>query len=371
MSEKILQRIGRDLGIPDLVEVLSDKLSGADLTSLLLAVVKRRVSRIQRDKLVTESAVSRACNLDGRLLNRLETIAYECASQFEALDLSPLCPLGAVSVLSGLDQGNVLSTVRSFEVASDPTVALALECARLRKNHQDRKQVHRLASNHRVVRFPIPENPAYTAHFKLFSLVSAGRDTGSGQFEASAVREHIGVYLSLFSRLKGADFIFEDIVVELSDTRVVGEFCSKFGVSLDEIRTNVRARESDSSDSLLAKYPKTWPKIVTKPKEKLAHFDLPQHMLARLDLMEQAVCEPMKKEYSGVQFKFNLHRLTGLNYYDGPCFHIKTKNSHGQEYMLADGGFVDWTQVLLSDEKERLMTSAIGLELICRIFRSS
>ncbi|MDQ5937177.1 MAG: hypothetical protein QG574_4536, partial [Cyanobacteriota bacterium erpe_2018_sw_21hr_WHONDRS-SW48-000092_B_bin.40] len=36
---------------------------------------------------------------------------------------------------------------------------------------------------------------------------------------------------------------------------------------------------------------------------------------------------------------------------------------------LADGGFVDWTQLLLGDTKERLMTSAIGTELICRLFQ--
>ena len=37
--------------------------------------------------------------------------------------------------------------------------------------------------------------------------------------------------------------------------------------------------------------------------------------------------------------------------------------------MLADGGFVDWTQTFLADRKERLMTSAIGTELLCRMFR--
>jgi len=370
MSGKISQRIVKALGISDLVEVLSEKLSGADLTSLLLAVLKRRVSKIARDKLLVESAVTRACNLDGRLLNKLESLAYENAGQFEALDLSPLSPLGAVSVLTGLDQSNVLSTVRSYECASDPTIGLALECARRRKGHLDRKDVHRLATNHRVVRFPIPDNPAYSAHFKLFSLVSAGRDIGSGQFECSAIREHIGVYLSFMSKLKENDFVFEDIIVELSDTSVISQFCSMFGISREEIRAKVRARDSNSSDNLLAKHSKLWPKIVFKPKEELAQFNLPKHMVTRLDLMEQTVCQAMKQEYKSVQFRFNMHRLTGVGYYAGPCFHIKTKNSQGQEYMLADGGFVDWTQVLLSDEKERLMTSAIGIELICRLFRT-
>jgi len=45
------------------------------------------------------------------------------------------------------------------------------------------------------------------------------------------------------------------------------------------------------------------------------------------------------------------------------------KNHAGESFMLADGGFVDWTQILLGDTKERLMTSAIGTELICRLFQ--
>ena len=33
-------------------------------------------------------------------------------------------------------------------------------------------------------------------------------------------------------------------------------------------------------------------------------------------------------------------------------------------YPLADGGRIDWTQRLLSDRKERLLTSAIGISLV-------
>jgi hypothetical protein len=64
-----------------------------------------------------------------------------------------------------------------------------------------------------------------------------------------------------------------------------------------------------------------------------------------------------------------MHRLTGLGYYQGPCFHVRVKNESEQSFMLADGGFVSWTQLLLADSKERLMTSAIGTEMMCRVFQ--
>ena len=221
------------------------------------------------------------------------------------------------------------------------------------------------------MRFPLPENPAFTSHFRLFSLVSAGRDSGSFSFEVAALREHIGFYLSFLSNLATADFAFDDIVVELSDTRSVAHLCSMFKINSDEIRSLVRARDSNSSAKLLEQYSIMWPKMVAKPAEELAAYDLPKHLITQLNLLEQNVCVPLSINHPNVRFEFNMHRLTGLGYYDGPCFHIKMKNDRGQSYMLGDGGFVNWTQRLLGNGKERLMTSAIGIELLCRMFRHS
>src|ERR1700733_9259867 len=218
MNEQIDERIGQIAGIKDLVQVLSEKLSGSDLHSLLLSVLKRRIDRNARGELAQSTSVTQSCDLDGRLLNKVESISYEVASDFEVLELSPLAPLGAVAVLTGLDQANVLSTVRAFECASDPTIGMALECARRRKNPADRKAITRLCTNQRVVRFPLPQNPAYTSHFKLFSLVSAGRDAGSFSFEVAALKEHIECYLSLIGGLPTARSAFAEITVELSDT---------------------------------------------------------------------------------------------------------------------------------------------------------
>ena len=39
----------------------------------------------------------------------------------------------------------------------------------------------------------------------------------------------------------------------------------------------------------------------------------------------------------------------------------------GREREIADGGFVDWTQQLLEDKKERLLIAGFGLDLLYRI----
>jgi Histidyl-tRNA synthetase len=371
MSEQITQRIIRDLGAGDLVDLLSEKLSGAELHSLLLTVLKRRIGKIDPSHLTRRDTVTQPCELDGRLLNELERVSYSAAPQFEATELSPLSPLGAIATLTGLDQGNVLSAIRAYECASDPTVGLALECVRRRRAITGRKAATLLCASQRVVRFPAPKKAGFTAHFKLFCLVSAARDTGSFSFETAALTEHIGSYLTLLAKLSAMDFRFEDIEVELSDTRVVAHLCSVFGVSRDEIRTSVRAHDHTSSERLIEKFADAWPRSVDVPGEKLAQFDLPNHLTVQMCLLEQNVCAPLREEREGVRLSFNLRRLTGLGYYEGPCFHITAKNDRGERFTLADGGFVNWTQRLLGDSKERLMTSAIGIELLCRMFGRS
>lgn len=370
MSEQISIRIGRALGVENLSDLLVEKLSGADLHSLLLAVLKRRIALIEPAKLAVPHAVTAASNVSSRLLNAVEKIAYDAAATFEAIELSPVIPLGAIGRLTGLDQGNVLSTIRAFECAADPTVGLALESARRRKNPGDRNASSKLCTSQRVMRFPTPTTPGFTAHFKLFCLVTAGRDSGSFLFETEVFREQISFYLHFVTNLSTLDFAFSDINVEISDTRVVAHLCTMFGIDRDEIKSSVRARDSASSQALLDKHGFDWPDAVARPAKDLAPFNLPKHLLVHLALMEERVLDSLQAEHNGVTFKFNPRRLTGLGYYDGPCFHIKMQNSAGESFMLADGGFVKWTQQLLGDKKERLMTSAIGTELMCRLFRS-
>lgn len=54
-------------------------------------------------------------------------------------------------------------------------------------------------------------------------------------------------------------------------------------------------------------------------------------------------------------------RPTGRGYYTGFCFKVFTTLG-GERFELADGGFVDWTQSLLGNRKERLLISGVGID---------
>ena len=57
------------------------------------------------------------------------------------------------------------------------------------------------------------------------------------------------------------------------------------------------------------------------------------------------------------------------NYYKGIQFKMVIE-VNGQVLEIADGGFVDWTQQLLGNRKERLLIAGFGLELLGRFVSS-
>jgi cytidylate kinase len=100
--------------------------------------------------------------------------------------LSPLVPLGTHRI-AGVAQSRLVSTVRGTEVAADPTNGLALEAAMRRQEliRQQPRSTQRvsMAASQRVVRAQTFEGDASFAHFELFRLITAGRDTGNLIFE--------------------------------------------------------------------------------------------------------------------------------------------------------------------------------------------
>jgi hypothetical protein len=74
---------------------------------------------------------------------------------------------------------------------------------------------------------------------------------------------------------------------------------------------------------------------------------------------------------SSVLCELDPDRETGRGYYTGACFHIYATNVAGNEFELIDGGFTTWTQQILSNSKERLLISGLGLERLCSQFSAS
>jgi hypothetical protein len=322
MSDPILERIQREAGIPELVDVLVERLSPADLKSLLLEVYRRRtlavkpgqlLERYERDRFVRPSDL-----VPGLTTNFERLIWSLLPDQYTAIELSPVCPLGTNTAVATVDQNNVLTTIRNNEVVADATNVLALECASrrrllLRLDPHNRERV-RLCASHRVVRSqPYQNAPGVLTHFRLLGLCAAGRDEGSFQFETTSLVEQISFYLRLLRR-----------------TSELGYQARQLRVTLTDLEKGLRGQTLDSQ-----------------------------------------VFKPLIANHPGVICEFDPSRESGRGYYVGVCFHIYASNMAESEFELIDGGFTTWTQQLLSNSKERLLISGLGTERFCSRFSAS
>jgi hypothetical protein len=214
LRSAIVERICRDVGIPDLFDALAERLPGSDLQSLLLEVFRRRSRRRSPAELVAhrgrDETVAPA-PVDGRRVHEVEALGLSVAEGYDAVALAPVSPLALNTVLGRIDQNNVLATARGTEVLADPTTALALEAALHRR---DGEREVRLCSVDRVLRLqPFPGE--FTSHFGLFCVVTAGRSRAGRAFELDALREHVAIHLRLLDGLADRGYRTGSPTVEL------------------------------------------------------------------------------------------------------------------------------------------------------------
>jgi hypothetical protein len=188
----------------DAREPLERGLAPTDLQTLLLSVARARAQQVAPHRLLArwrEDRFVRPSRVDPRLLARVEPVLWATLpAHFAAVELSPLVPLGCCATVGPVHQNRVVTTVRGSEVVSDPTNALAVEAA-ARRSAGAPGPVH-LATCCRVVRAQAFDGPGLSAHFRLFALVSTGRDTGSGRTEAAMLVEHLGYWHDVLVALR-------------------------------------------------------------------------------------------------------------------------------------------------------------------------
>ena len=311
MNRNLINRILKKANNPNLLNELTTSLSFTDLQSFLLEVYREKVSRLQPKDLMAQYASNRfvkPAQIEPAKLMDFEKMAFLILpDSFELVELSPVCPLGTSSVVAPVDQNNVVVTIRNSEVCSDPTNVLALEAATRRKSNlrkgSKKQQTVKLCASHRVVRAQMFDEAAAFPHFKLLSLCTAGKDEGSFNFELESLKVHISYYINIFKTAGENNF-------QINQVRVV------FFIIENQIVNKVI---NFLLDELIQKFP-------------------------------------------GIKFEVDEESNSGAGYYKLLRFHIYATDREETEYFLVDGGFTDWTQKLLSNKKERLLTSGLGSE---------
>jgi hypothetical protein len=351
MPTEIARRIERELGFEGLVDALSKRLPASDLQSLLIEVYRNRSGAVKEASVLAQAGrnpLMAPSTASARDLLVFDSAAFQAAPEFTAVELSPVCPFGASSALGGTSQNNVLTAIRNSETLGDSTIALALEAARRRRSGG----LVRLCASHRVIRLQPFDVPGFSPHFRLFALVTGGRDTGNFSFEMQQLLEHTRVYLRLFQLLTSSGFELQSPTVEFTDMNAVEETLSAAGVSPEEVHESIRAHWLGGSEKFLR-------------ERGIAVSQDARHLL-----LESGVIEPLRNEFSGAHFRIDQQRLEGFGYYRSFALRVSVQAPDGSRYPVADGGFTDWTARLLANKKERLLISGIGSEFVCKMFKS-
>jgi hypothetical protein len=371
--DRILSRIARELGGSEVLDALG-RMPPRDLHSLQLHLAAKESGRKTPLDLLAQYERGSAFALgfvDPRLALRFADAAFTAARAFEALELSPVAPLGTVRAISGIHQNSVLSASRGAELVADPTPLLALECARRRRRPADREAVIRLCTSQRMMRMQ-PAPAGLLPHFRLFALVTAARraQAAAAPIELELLREHLGVYLDLFASLDGSPhgFRFPRITVSVAHTAAIEARLNAAGIRAEEIRREIRTEVWNDPDALLSARglaPVRGRADAIRP----ALAALPAPLSAQLEQIDAQVLAPLAAAFPAVDLQLDLSRLEGLGYYAGPCVRITAADPTGRSLPLVDGGLTRWTQELLGDRRERFLITGIGSDLACARFR--
>jgi hypothetical protein len=312
MTSIIVNRILKKIDQPRLLEDLA-RLSGTELNSLLLEVFNQQAGTITAPDLLKQYQLNRfvkPSDLPVLELRRLELDILEiiATQSFQLLELSPVAALGSCSAVAPADQKKIISALRGTEVLADATNSIALHISHLKKNKirelQQPNDKLRFGTIQRHVRTQAIQGKGLTPHFKIGGLVTSGMDTGNYVFEKEAMVEHMAIMKKLYQ-----DYY-----------------------KVDHLSYRFVCRSGYNDPKELASQLKTY---------AIRHH--PEY--------EIEIDSNSGKEigyYKGIQFKV----IIGVK---------------GRTFEIADGGFVDWTQQLLQNRKERLLICGFGFEFMYRI----
>ena len=329
-ENEIIENIRKKTGIPGIVELLTERLSGSEFNSLLLEVFSKKLSGLSPAMLLKQYQVNRfvhpaETDMVGVLAFELRALEFLREHRWSPIELSPAAQLGSCCVVTPGDQKKIISATRNTEILADATNAIALHIADQKKSGKTGgagsveaggrgsngavgsadgvKGTLRFCTVHRHIRTQELKSKHHTAHFKIGCLVSSGLDVGSCGFESVNLGEHIFTLYHLFR--------------------------DRFGV--EKIWFRLWERGGYGSRQLLMER-------VTEHLEK---------SMGDIRVIREAAPGD-NNYYKGIQFKMMIE-------------------VNGKEMEMADGGMVDWTQQLLGNRKERLLISGFGLEMMYKL----
>lgn len=231
---------------------LARGLPASEVWSLLLNAMRERAEHRTGGALAQQWENDRFVQLsyiDQRTLLDLDSHLLAAAHEFEAVELSPLAPLGTSSSVALTTQNRVVSTVRGTEVVSDPTNVLALESAR--RLREDQTRIVRFCTSHRCVRAQaVPKVPGFAAHFRMFCMTTAGHERKDQAFVTDALTHHIRTHLLALDRLERHGYRFPNRRLRLLSSEEREPLAKRIAAAIEDVPVSMERLEQRYYDGL-------------------------------------------------------------------------------------------------------------------------
>ena len=302
--EKLLQKIEAKLGSENITEIISEKLSNSELNSWLLELFKRRSKKVQPPKLLQEFKTNRFVRPSS--LDQLEFKKEELEWLEKANDIG-FEPI----ILSPLSPFGTCSTVAFVDQNNIVSATRGTEV---------------ISDSTNVLALMAASEIKYNNKRGLIKYCTVHRQMRAQPFTHPEHTAHFGLICMITAG--------KDIGERKFELQNLSEHLNYYYEML--------SKRFDTQNILFRIYTEEYENTFNgKLKELIQNF-------VEIKKLRYDTKPMMNNYYKELQFKF----------------FIESKN-----IMLdvVDGGFVDWTQKLLSNKKQRLLISAGGLELITKI----
>jgi hypothetical protein len=304
MKSGIIKKIEQKTGITDIVDLLGKQLTGSELNSLLLEVFDKQIELTDPALLLKKYCDNRFVQPAATDMIGLLSAELETLKFLKKHHFQPI----ELSPVSQLGSCSIVASVDQKKIISGvrntEIMADATNALALHiaglRKSGNNEGLLQFCTTHRHLRCQPFKEKRFTPHFKVGCLVSSGRDSGSYKFECENLYQHITTLSQLLAEVYKAK--------------------------------NIRF------------------KLV-----KMGGYDDPENMF-------RTVSEYLKKKVEIPEIISNdVPEIN--NYYKGIKFKIVIEMNNA-DMEIADGGFVDWTQRLLGNKKERFLISGFGLGLL-------
>lgn len=307
MKDRLSGRLERRAGLPGLVEALVGRLSGSELNSLLLEVYRQKAARIKPAELLMQYRRNRLVQPSPLDMIPLLELELRVLRFMQERGYRPV----ELSPAAQLGSCSVVATVDQHKVIS------ALRSTEMLADATNALALHLAAA--------IRENAR--ARESVSRLCTVHRHIRTQPFP-KGYNQHFKIGCMVRSGVDTGSHVFEcESLLEQLDI-LVGMVSG-----LGALRVVLKRRGGYGEGNLLV-------------ERVVAHLAAG---MAGVEVVRED--RPAENDYyKGIQFKLYLE-------------------AGGRSWEIADGGFVDWTQQLLENRKERLLISGFGLEWMYRILQ--